>query len=321
MVTTVLGVVEPVALGIFDAHSHLWIESVPDALIPGFVLEDRSLILAKLRAFREAGGGAIADCQPGGCGRNGNVLAELSRGSGVTVVACTGFHRTRYYAPESPTLRLNEDGAADHFVAELQDSLLETRGSTGQVPVRAGFVKAACEARLAETPLALLQGAASAAQQTGAALTVHTEQGQSAEEIVGFLAARGVGLRQVILCHMDKRPDFGLHRELALAGVMLEYDTFFRPKYDPEAHLWPLIVQMAGAGLDGSIALATDMADAALWTLQDDKPGLAALPGRIRARLQTLGLPPASIDGMLGFNAASRLAGIVPASTHQEAAQ
>jgi 5-phospho-D-xylono-1,4-lactonase len=310
-VTTVLGPVEPGGLGIVDAHPHVWSEPVPLAPAPGPSLADRELVLAGLRAFREAGGGAIADCQPGGCGRNGNVLAELSQASGVALVACTGFHRSRYYAPESPLLQLNENAAADHFIAELQDGLLEARGSSGRTPVRAGFVKAACEATLADTPRALLQGAAWTAQQTGAALAVHTEQGLSGAEIVSFLAARRVGLRQVILCHMDKRPDFGLHRELAQAGVLLEYDTFFRPKYDPEANLWPLIVQMATAGLDGSVALATDIADPSLWASAGEGPGLAALPGSIRARLRTVGLPPESIERMLGRNMAGRLAGLV----------
>jgi len=103
-----------------------------------------------------------------------------------------------------------------------------------------------------------------------------------------------------------------LHRELAQAGVLLEYDTFHRPKYDPEATLWPLIERMAAAGLDGAVALATDMADPALWAYGGG-PGPASLPGSIRSRLQALGLPPETITGMLGYNVATRLA--VPAET------
>lgn len=308
MVTTVLGPIEPGALGIVDAHSHVWVEPVPDALAPGPSLADREPILVELRAFREAGGGAIVDCQPHGCGRNGNVLAGLSRASGVALVACTGFHRRRYYAPDHPLWELDAGTAAGGFVAELQQGLLETR--TRQEPVRAGFMKAACEATLAETPRNLLVGAAWAARQTGAALAVHTERGEAAEEIVQFLASEGVGVEQMILCHMDKRPDFGLHRELAQAGVLLEYDTFHRPKYDPEANLWPLIAQMAAAGLDGSVALATDMADSALWAYGGG-PGLTSLPTRIRARLRELDLPNISIQRMLGTNIGYRLAGTV----------
>jgi predicted metal-dependent phosphotriesterase family hydrolase len=168
-------------------------------------------------------------------------------------------------------------------------------------------VKAACEATLDATPLALLEGAAWATLQTGAALAIHTEQGQAAEVIIRFLEIRGVGMDRVILCHMDKRPDFGLQRELAQAGVLLEFDTFHRPKYNPEANLWPLIERMAAAGLDGSIALATDMADPALWAYGGG-PGPASLPDSIRSRLRALDLQEEAIVGMLGHNIAARLA-------------
>jgi phosphotriesterase-related protein len=121
----------------------------------------------------------------------------------------------------------------------------------------------------------------------------------------------------MILCHMDKRPDFGLQRELAQAGVLLEYDTFYRPKYDPEANLWPLIERMAAAGLDGAVALATDMADPALWAFGGG-PGPASLPGSIRARLQAMGLSPTPIERMLGYNITARLAGMAAPLSQQE---
>jgi phosphotriesterase-related protein len=342
VVTTVLGPAEPDSLGIVDAHGHVWVEATPGAPVPSPALDEREPIQAELTAFRLAGGGAIVDCQPGGCGRNGNVLAELSRASGVALVACTGFHRRRYYAPDYGLWQLDATSAADAFIAELEHGLQETlpephpaRDASAQTtglsmttgttrlrtqtltPVRAGFVKAACEATLAETPRSLLEGAARAARQTGAALAVHTERGEAAEEIVRFLAAEGVAPQQLILCHMDKRPDAGLHRELAQAGVLLEYDTFYRPKYDPEANLWPLIERMAAAGLDGAVALATDMAEPVLWAYGGG-PGPAALPTSIRVRLQAMGLDPASIERMLGRNVALRLAGRVEPRSHQE---
>jgi predicted metal-dependent phosphotriesterase family hydrolase len=316
VVTTVLGTVEAGTLGIVDAHGHVWIEAVRDAREPVPTLADKESIAQELREFRAAGGGTIVDCQPIGCGRNGNALVKLSQESGVALVACTGFHRRRYYAPDNSLWNLDAAAAASTFITELQQGLLET--STRKVPVRAGFVKAACEATLAETPRCLLEGAAWAARLTGTALAVHTEQGQSAEEIVRFLADEGMESRRVILCHMDKRPDFGLHRELAQAGVLLEYDTFCRPKYNPETNLWPLIVQMAEAGLDDSVALATDMVDPAQWAYSGG-PGIASFPGSIRARLQTLKLPAGCIEKLLGLNISTRLARDVESRSQQEA--
>ena len=213
------------------------------------LLCDRDVIAAGLTAYRAAGGGGLLDCQPGGCGRDGRVLAELSRLTGVPIVACTGFHLARYYPPDFWLWRATAEAARDTFVAEIVDGLAETR-DTDQ-PVRAGFIKIAIPAEPAALPAALWEAAAAASRDTGAALLAHTEAGAAAEQIVARLLGYGAAADRLVICHIDKRPDFGLHRELAQAGVLLEYDTFFRPKYDPERNVWPLLQRMAAAGLAG----------------------------------------------------------------------
>jgi predicted metal-dependent phosphotriesterase family hydrolase len=109
---------------------------------------------------------------------------------------------------------------------------------------------------------------------------------------------------------MDKRPDISLHKELARLGVLLEYDTFYRPKYNPSTHLWPLIEQMVSAGFSDRVALATDMAEAELYHFIGGGPGLARLPGEIQNQLNEKGCPETFRKQMLGGNIARRLAGI-----------
>src|SRR5690606_13298892 len=92
-VMTVLGPVPAAALGVVDAHSHLYIAPVPGGAADAPVLVDEAGVGRELVSFRAAGGGTIVDCQPGGCGRDGRVLRRLSESSGVHVVAATGFHR------------------------------------------------------------------------------------------------------------------------------------------------------------------------------------------------------------------------------------
>ena len=90
---------------------------------------------------------------------------------------------------------------------------------------------------------------------------------------------------------------------------MLEYDTFYRPKYNPEAHLWPLITFMVDAGLECQVALATDMADAQMWQNLGKGPGLANFPTQIRQQLFDLGLGQTTIKRLIGENINFRLAG------------
>ena len=166
-------------------------------------------------------------------------------------------------------------------------------------PVRAGFIKIAIPADPAELPTALWEAAAAASRDTGAALLAHTEAGAAAEQIVTRLLGYGAAADRLVICHIDKRPDFGLHRELAQAGVLLEYDTFFRPKYDPERNVWPLLQRMVAAGLAGQVAIGTDLAGTAFW----QEIGPAALPGEIVSRLRTLGFEPSTIRRLTGGNA------------------
>jgi len=308
-VTTVLGPVPVHRIGLTDAHNHVWINP-PAGVAPGApVLNDYEASLRELLLFHQAGGSALLDFQPYGCGRDARILQKLARESGVHLIACTGFHLRKYYPPESPLWELSAGAACDLFVREITRGTEETLSEKDATPAQAGFIKAACEATLEASPRHLFEAAASAARQTGAMVAVHTEKGASAERIVDFFQRQGLPPGRLMLCHIDKRPDPGLHQELARAGVLLEYDTFFRPQYHPEERLWPLLEAMGKADLLGSIALATDLADLSMWASTGKGPGLASLPSLIRARLLQRGFNPAGVQAMLGENVLQRLAG------------
>ena len=130
----------------------------------------------------------------------------------------------------------------DFLCSELEQGLSETLNM--QTPVKAGFIKIAIESTWADCPQAALEGAASAAIKSKALMEIHTEKGALAEKACIYFTDLGLLPSQLVLCHMDKRPDFGLQKELARLGVLLEYDTFYRPKYNPSENLWPLIEHM-----------------------------------------------------------------------------
>jgi 5-phospho-D-xylono-1,4-lactonase len=51
----------------------------------------------------------------------------------------------------------------------------------------------------------------------------------------------GVEPASIVLAHLDRNPDAGLHRELAAAGCWLEYDRPGRIKYGPDSDVLDLI--------------------------------------------------------------------------------
>ena len=307
-VTTVQGPLSHEQLGITDAHNHMWIEPVPGADPGNPVLNQFSGILQDLIEYREKGGGTLLDCQPGGCGRDGNQLLELSKASRVNLIACTGFHRKKYYSHDYWLWKANAQEICDFLYCELEQGLSETLKKPA--PVKAGFIKIALEATWTDCPHAALEGAAQAALKSKALMEIHTEKGALAEKACIYFIDLGLRPQQLVLCHMDKRPALSLHKELARLGVLLEYDTFYRPKYSPSANLWPLIEQMVSAGYSDHVALATDMAEAEHYHFIGGGAGLASLPGEIQDQLNKKGVPEAARKQLLGGNIACRLAGI-----------
>lgn len=307
-IITVQGPIAYEQLGITDAHNHMWIEPVPGADPGSPVLNKFDAIRQELVEYREKGGVAILDCQPQGCGRDGNKLLALSKASDVHLIACTGFHRRKYYAPNHWLWSASAEKISDFLTAELQEGLSETVDTP--MTVRAGFIKIALEDTWADCPQEALEGAAAAALKTRVLMEIHTEKGALAEKACIYFMERGILPQQLVFCHVDKRPDSSLHKELARQGVLLEYDTFYRPKYNPSENLWPLIERMVASGLAGHVALATDMAEAELYHFLGGGPGLASLPGEIQTHLTEKGIPEAARRQMLGGNIARRLAGL-----------
>jgi phosphotriesterase-related protein len=305
-VVTVLGPVPPESMGITDAHNHVWIEPVVGSDPGAPVLADQSNIRAELIEYHQFGGSSQIDCQPGGCGRNGNMLSVLSRATRVNIVACTGYHLKKYYPPDYWLFSAPVEKAVDYFYSEIKQGLEECllAGKT----VQAGFIKIACQDTLNSSPTALMEAVSETSRLTGVSIEIHTEKGFSAENFVDFFIKHGVPASQLIICHIDKRPDAGLHSELARAGVVLEYDTFFRPKYHPEETVWPLIQKLCIDGYSSSIALATDLAESVLWNSLGGGPGLVGFISSIRQRLFDQGLDEKIINNLTGGNISNRLA-------------
>ena len=290
-IETVLGPRDGDGLRVVDAHAHVWIAGAPRGSPE---LADQSLALRELRDLRAFGGRALIDCQPGGCGRDGLVLRRLMRDSGVAIVAVTGFHMRRHY-PGGGGPWGDPDGAVALFLRELREGLCE------EPTARAGVVKCAWTG-MPGVERELLRSVLHAARTAGAPLLVHTERGHAVEQLCDLIQAAGLPPGRVQLSHVDKRPDHGLHAEMARAGFVLGYDTFLRPRYDPEQGVWPLLRAMVDDGLWRNVTLGTDLVEHAAWRVAGG-PGLRALPLGVLARLRREGMEGEPLDALAGGNA------------------
>src|SRR3954470_21699056 len=119
-VQTVLGPVEPTALGWTLPHEHtaiaLW--HIANRWDYWELRRDEPVIVDELAAFRAAGGGAIVDLTLDGVGRDPSWLAGLARPAGLQVVMGSGWYRGAHSPPEPLIDRRSVDALAEVIVRD-----------------------------------------------------------------------------------------------------------------------------------------------------------------------------------------------------------
>ncbi|MFN8533246.1 MAG: hypothetical protein U0556_06840 [Dehalococcoidia bacterium] len=218
-VQTVLGPLAPTALGRTLMHEHL-VFGVSGWQEDPFVHWDRpaatDYLIDKVGEAKAAGLGAFVDVTAIGVGRDIGLMQEVSRATGVAIVAATGWWLTigisSYFAMKE----------VDDLARIMVHDLMTGIKGTG---VRAGLVKVATslnEIDPAEGKVLLAAGRAQA--ETGCAITTHTTGATLGNEQVDLLTGAGANSERLIIGHSDDRLDLDYHRSLLQRGVTVEFD-------------------------------------------------------------------------------------------------
>lgn len=280
---TVLGDIPPEDLGIVYAHEHLVIHGGrPVQLFPDFELADVDKAVAELAPVQAMGLLTVVDAMPADCGRDVLMLAEISRRSGVNVIAPSGLHHERYYHDRHWSVRLSADEITGLFIADITDGIdeLDYNGPiVKRTPHKAGVMKIAGStdgpSRRDEKVFA---AAAMAQHRTGCPILTHCEGGTGALEQVEILVKHGGEPAHIVLSHVDKVVDREYMRDIAATGVRVEYDQGFRWGDEDNGTL-QLLEWAAEDGLLGHITLGLDAARQKYWTQFGGSPGWTYLLG------------------------------------------
>lgn len=294
IVRTVSGDISPEALGVTSAHEHLICDiNAPkgDKQLSGLStprddvfsletlflvrenhldfeenlrLDDEDAAVAELRHFKQAGGDSIIDVTCGGIGRNPAKVRAISQRSGVQVVLGSGYYVDAYQP--SSVRAVNPETIAEEIVADIRDGI---DGTT----VRAGVIgEIGCSWPVSPSESRVLEAAAMANNETGAAIVVHPgRDSQAPSSHLGFLVSLGVEPTRVTLAHIDRRlASIDEILNLARMGCYLSFDCFgLEPWIDDRTRHMPMpsdlqriavIEQLFLSGFGGQILVGCDIA-------------------------------------------------------------
>ncbi len=307
---TVLGDVPAAALGMTYAHEHIVLDSpLVEDRFADILLDDADAAVVELGACAEAGVATVIDALPCATGRHPERLADVSRRSGVHIVAATGLHTQRWYPGDSWTGDLDPSTLAWLFVADIEEGIdrFDYKAPIiDRTPHRAGLIKVGTlRERLDDRDRRVFAAAAEAHESTGAPILTHCEGGRGGLEQIDELVALGVDPSRIVLSHTDKANDVTYHADLAATGAFVEYDQVLRHPLDMTNPTVDLIGTMLEAGLGGHLMLGTDGARRSMWTSLGGSPGLDALATTVVDLLRTRGADRATLDRMLVDNPAA----------------
>lgn len=261
VVQTVNGPIPASRLGFTAPHEHilagstdvlnLWPESVGgrDAFIGRAV--------ARLRTAKVAGIDTMVDCTTADLGRDVRMMQEVSRRSGMQLVAVTG-----HWLTPTPTFESRSaEELADFFSLEIRRGIADTG-------VKPGAIKAASGAVMTPFQEKVFRAAARTSKRTGAPVTTHSVAiKRGGDRQAAVLEEEGLDPRGVCIGHSDESPDFDYLAGLAKRGYTIGMDHPFYglPAMGAGANGVPtwqeraaMIKRLIDAGFNDRIFMATD---------------------------------------------------------------
>jgi len=340
-VMTVLGPIEPAALGttlihehiLFDLSvyfetrfgpgkadplpdeplgiEHLWILKHNVARLRDNVHQQSlDIAEAELLRYKAVGGSTVVEVSSGGLAPNPAGLAELARRTGLNIIAGTGYYIGASHPPD----------LADKSVSQVADEMLRDvlEGFPGPdgTRVRAGVLgEIGTTEPLAPAERTVLEATGRVQAQTGTAIVLHPDSVHRTYEQIArtldILERAGAALDRVIISHCDDRlhPNYDSYAKLAARGCTLAFDTFGKQSYyATRGRQYPsdeqrvmLVARLVADGLAGSVTLSHDVCYKTDLTRWGGD-GYGHICRNIVPRLRQAGVSDAAIEQMLVEN-------------------
>jgi phosphotriesterase-related protein len=249
-IQTALGPIPASELGLTLPHEHILCDFIgaektgKHRYNPDEVVE---VIQPYLQQIRDLGVKSFFDCTPMFIGRDVEVLARLSKATGLNIVTNTGLYKEPFLPQYA--FEISADELAEMWVKEFEEGIEGT-------PIKPGFIKIAVNpGSLISVQQKIVRAAARTHHATGLTIASHTAHGPAALETIDILEEEKVAPENFIVVHTDAESNHDEHLQIAKRGAWVEYDGIGGKP--PEQHLtW--IASLLDAGYENQLLLSMD---------------------------------------------------------------
>jgi predicted metal-dependent phosphotriesterase family hydrolase len=300
-VQSVSGPLTPGQLGITQCHEHVSIDISDVNNDESYRLDDLAIVGEDLHAAARSGLRTLVDVGTDGHRRSAAFLASAAAGSGLQIIAATGFWKEIVYP----------DYFDDSSVGEIAERLLaDITVGIGGTAVRAGVIGELGTEATGLTPRTekAFRACASAQRQAGVALITHTAEGVAALDQLHLLLSCGVDPGRIMIGHVDCMEDIEMHSAIAEAGAFVGYDRVGSLRYQADEVRIRLITEMISRGYEKNIILSCDLATRRRMRCRGEL-GYSYLLENFVPRLRDAGVTESTLQQILADNPRRLLTG------------
>ncbi len=294
-IETVLGTVTSDSLGVIAPHEHFFIDTTFEAQTPNtdeekelfyqdvsiknidvlrrnpflvrdnVLVDDLETIVSEVNRFKKAGGNTIVDLTNIGIKRDLKRIQEVSRRTGVNVIAGCGLY-TGLTIPK-PYSEMSAEELAKWMIKEIREGDEETG-------IKPGVIGEIGTSETVETLEATsLRAAAWANRETKLSIYIHTYPWSRASlDAIKILTDEGVRPEQICICHLDVEFDEEYLEAVFDTGAYAMFDNFGKEYYftakdavfsggpfETDLDRVRMIIKMIKKGHTDRLMLATDV--------------------------------------------------------------
>lgn len=166
----------------------------------------------------------VVDATTNECGRNPELLREISEKTGLQIICASGYYYEGESAPAYFKFRAGMGDMGAEVYEMFKREITEGIGKTG---VKAGVIKlASSKDVITDYEKVFFRAAAKVQMETGVTIITHTQEGTMGAEQAELLISEGADPSRIVIGHMCGNTNLADQVRVLKTGVFVGFDRF-----------------------------------------------------------------------------------------------